>query len=150
MKFTFSHTYAVSSCRNCKKHSETSSGGPNFSLFYLVVAACMAVPWWAFATFGPLKLPWFDFPCYLAIELLLFFPIGFAFGWLSLFANLFFWVVLRAPVSRCPQCGSPLTFNGRYFKTGERANVDDIVLLAVYTAVNMVMGILAAIRTGLL
>ena len=42
-KMKFSHSYSVHSCLKCKGYTHTSKGSPNWSRFYLLFAACMAL-----------------------------------------------------------------------------------------------------------
>lgn len=127
-QMNFSHTYAVHTCTKCKAYSHTSKGAPNWSRFYLLLAIGFAVPLWLFVTLSHWELPWYYFVSVVALELLLFYVVGFVGG-------LILMVFGKRP-SRCPECHAPLLLNGSYFNDSEKMNSEDIVLTVLFVAAN--------------
>jgi hypothetical protein len=125
----FSHTYAVHSCLKCKAYSHTSTGSPNWSKFYLLLATGMAFPLWLFSMFSDWGFPWYYGVSILAGELLLFYIVSFISGFILMFRDI--------RPSRCPECRSSLITNGSYFNDAEKANLDDIVLSILYVGANI-------------
>ena len=84
----FSHTYAVHSCLKCKGYTHTSKGSPNWSRFYLLLAAVMALPLWLYSMFAPWSFSWYYGVSILAGELLLFYCVGFLTGFIMMFRGI--------------------------------------------------------------
>lgn len=134
----FNHSYAVHTCLNCKDCSHTSRGSPNWSLFYILLAAGMALPLWIFLLFPPWSLPWYYVVSILAGEMLLFYVAGFLTGFVLMFRNI-------RPML-CPKCRKPLSPCGRYVKDDDKPNMDDGVLSIIHVGLNI--GLWTALLSG--
>lgn len=137
-RLKFSHSYSAHTCFNCKDYSHTAGGSPNWSLFYILLAAGMAIPLWIILLFPPWSLTWYYFAGILAGEMLLFYVAGFLTGFILMFRNI-------SPF-RCPKCRKSLSLSGRYFKDDDKPNMDDLVLSIIHVGFNV--GLWIALLSG--